>query len=100
MKKYKIKLADIDAIAVYQGPGSYTGLRVGISVANAMAWALNIPVVGIKKPSGIDVSSYSSALEIAKKVEKIVKKKSVPGGSALYGKFAKIVIPYYGSYLK
>lgn len=35
-------LHDITEISVNKGPGSYTGLRVGISVANAIAWALNI----------------------------------------------------------
>lgn len=34
----------IDAIAIYPGPGSYTGLRVGITVANFLAWSLKIPI--------------------------------------------------------
>ena|SRR3990167_1318212 len=42
------KLSDLTAIAVFKGPGSYTGLRVGISVANSLAWSLNIPVIGVK----------------------------------------------------
>lgn len=36
---------DIGGIAVFQGPGSYTGLRIGISVANALAYSLDIPIV-------------------------------------------------------
>ena len=39
-------LSDIEGIVVYKGPGSFTGLRIGISVANALAGALNIPIVG------------------------------------------------------
>jgi len=39
-------LADISGIVVYQGPGSFTGLRIGISVANALAYALSVPIVG------------------------------------------------------
>jgi tRNA threonylcarbamoyladenosine biosynthesis protein TsaB len=38
------QLHDIEAIAIYQGPGSFTGLRIGISVANALALALKIPI--------------------------------------------------------
>ena len=38
--------ADIEAVAVYQGPGSFTGLRIGISVANTIAASLDVPIVG------------------------------------------------------
>lgn len=37
-------LQDITGIVVYQGPGSFTGLRIGLSVANALAYALDVPV--------------------------------------------------------
>lgn len=36
---------DITAIACYKGPGSFTGLRIGISVANALAYGLSVPIV-------------------------------------------------------
>lgn len=36
--------ADITAIVTYQGPGSFTGLRIGLSVANALAYSLSIPI--------------------------------------------------------
>lgn len=37
---------DISGVVVYQGPGSFTGLRIGISVANAVVYSLGLPVVG------------------------------------------------------
>ena len=40
----KLSLKQIDGILVNTGPGSFTGLRVGISVANALGYALKIPV--------------------------------------------------------
>jgi tRNA threonylcarbamoyladenosine biosynthesis protein TsaB len=39
-------LHELDAVACYQGPGSFTGLRIGISVANALAYGLAIPIAG------------------------------------------------------
>jgi tRNA threonylcarbamoyl adenosine modification protein YeaZ len=48
LNKNNEKLKNIDAIVVYRGPGPYTSLRVGISTANAIAYVLNIPIIGIK----------------------------------------------------
>ena len=36
---------DIEGIVAYKGPGSFTGLRIGLSVANALAYALQVPIV-------------------------------------------------------
>jgi tRNA threonylcarbamoyladenosine biosynthesis protein TsaB len=41
----KYKPNKIEAIAVFKGPGSFTGLRIGLSVANALADSLNVPIV-------------------------------------------------------
>lgn len=46
LRKYHLKLTDIEAIEVNTGPGSFTGLRVGIAVANALSYALNVPING------------------------------------------------------
>ncbi|ALC92550.1 hypothetical protein AM500_24390 [Bacillus sp. FJAT-18017] len=42
-----LKPADLDRIVVAEGPGSYTGVRIGVTVAKTMAWSLNIPLVGV-----------------------------------------------------
>ncbi len=39
-------LSDVQGIVCYKGPGSFTGLRIGLSVANALAYGLQIPVIG------------------------------------------------------
>ncbi len=42
-----ITLRDIQAVAVSIGPGSYTGLRIGLSTAKGLCYALNIPLIAI-----------------------------------------------------
>lgn len=46
MDDHSIKYTDITGVNVFKGPGSFTGLRIGISVANALAHSLPVPIVG------------------------------------------------------
>lgn len=43
LKKEEKTLNDIDEIEVFPGPGSFTGLRVGTAVGNALSWSLGLP---------------------------------------------------------
>lgn len=47
LREMQVAPEDLHAIAVNQGPGSFTGVRIGICIANAMGAALGIPVVGV-----------------------------------------------------
>lgn len=47
MNKAGITSAEIDAVAVSEGPGSYTGVRIGVTLAKTLAWSLQKPVVGV-----------------------------------------------------
>lgn len=42
----KFKLSDITSISVHPGPGSFTGVRIGVAVANALATLLGVPLNG------------------------------------------------------
>ncbi|HEY5688744.1 MAG TPA: tRNA (adenosine(37)-N6)-threonylcarbamoyltransferase complex dimerization subunit type 1 TsaB [Yeosuana sp.] len=47
LKKGQIQANQLDAIAISKGPGSYTGLRIGVSAAKGLCFALNIPLISI-----------------------------------------------------
>ena len=47
LKENNIKPSALKAIAVSKGPGSYTGLRIGVSTAKGLCYALNIPLIAI-----------------------------------------------------
>lgn len=66
---------DIKAIGVFEGPGSFTGLRIGLTVLNTIAQANNIPIVGAQ-----GVTWQEAVLKRIK-----------------YGDNDHIVIPFYGS---
>ncbi len=53
-----VNLSSIEAIVVARGPGSFNGLRVGMSTAKGLAFALSIPVVGI---SSLEATAYPYA---------------------------------------
>ncbi len=60
LKKQAKTWQDIQGIACFQGPGSFTGLRIGLTVANTLAYGLAIPIVAVQgagdtwMKSGID----------------------------------------------
>ncbi|CAM3640384.1 tRNA (adenosine(37)-N6)-threonylcarbamoyltransferase complex dimerization subunit type 1 TsaB [Cohnella lubricantis] len=57
MKKNGLTRAKVDVIAVGQGPGSYTGVRIAVSAAKTLAWAWNKPLVGV---SSLEATAFSA----------------------------------------
>ncbi|MFD1413319.1 tRNA (adenosine(37)-N6)-threonylcarbamoyltransferase complex dimerization subunit type 1 TsaB [Oceanobacillus jeddahense] len=59
MKDVNVTPSELDRIVVAKGPGSYTGVRIGLATAKTMAWALNIPVIGV---SSLETLAYQGLL--------------------------------------
>lgn len=54
------KISDVTLIAVVNGPGSFTGLRIGVSCAKALSYTLDIPAIGI---STLDYLAKSTCIK-------------------------------------
>jgi tRNA threonylcarbamoyladenosine biosynthesis protein TsaB len=64
-EKANLELKNINAIAIAFGPGSYTGLRIGVSIAKGISYALDIPIIAI---STLEIMNYK-ALELYPKTD-------------------------------
>jgi tRNA threonylcarbamoyladenosine biosynthesis protein TsaB len=46
LQSHKLGWENIEGIVCYKGPGSFTGLRIGLTVGNALAYSFGVPIVG------------------------------------------------------
>ena len=58
LKNLDLTMADIDAVAVAKGPGSFTGIRIGVAAAKGLAWGAEKPVIGV---STLEAMAYHLA---------------------------------------
>ena len=62
--KADITPKDLDKIIVVNGPGSFTGIRIGITIAKTIAWALNINITPISGLSAMAISSNTNTYKM------------------------------------
>lgn len=55
LRKGGKSLKDVSAIVVRTGPGSFTGTRVGVTIGNALSWALGVPIFGVTNDQASDL---------------------------------------------
>ncbi len=63
-EKLQITPRDIDKIIVVNGPGSFTGVRIGITIAKTWAWALHIPITTVSSLLAMSISCNSVGYKI------------------------------------
>lgn len=59
---------DLSGVICYKGPGSFTGLRIGLTVGNALAYSLVVPIVGTTGNDWINMGVGQIAKDINKKI--------------------------------
>lgn len=60
----KLSPKDVDKIIVVDGPGSFTGIRIGITIAKIYAWTLNIPITTISSLEAMAISSKNKKVHV------------------------------------
>ncbi len=72
LSKNKLTIRDLRGIGVVRGPGSFTGVRVGVACANALGFVLNIPVKGVKYRDNLDILDIFSQFKEGQKFKPVV----------------------------
>lgn len=62
--KTQLSAKDIDKIIVVNGPGSFTGIRIGITIAKVFAWSLNVPITTITSLEAMMISSSKNKIKV------------------------------------
>lgn len=63
LKEGEVSINELDAIAVSKGPGSYTGLRIGVSAAKGLCFSLDIPLISIPTLESLANNANSSEFD-------------------------------------
>ena len=73
LEKAGLKANELEAVAVSKGPGSYTGLRIGVSTAKGIAYAASVPLIGVE-----------TTLSMFHGIDDTLKKNQGPDNSSLF----------------
>ncbi|CAN5422289.1 hypothetical protein BH10PAT3_BH10PAT3_1110 [soil metagenome] len=82
LKNSERSLKDVGGIVIFAGPGSFTGLRIGFSTANALVYSLNIPITTTRGEDWIQVG-----------IETLLKGRGGKTAMPEYGSAAHITLP-------
>ncbi len=99
MDQWQIDFYQLSAIGISQGPGSYTGLRVGTSTAKGIAFAHNIPLIGIDTLYGL-AYGLKTELEEGDLIMPMIDARRMEVYTAIYDHQLKVIQPTYNLILQ
>lgn len=69
LNKNSLQVSDLQAVAISEGPGSYTGLRIGVSVAKGLCYACNLPLIAVNTLQALALTC-TEVIETKTKIQK------------------------------
>jgi tRNA threonylcarbamoyladenosine biosynthesis protein TsaB len=58
LRTQQMDWSDLQGIACFQGPGSFTGLRIGLTVANTLSYSYHLPIVAAQDPAWLETGLH------------------------------------------
>jgi tRNA threonylcarbamoyladenosine biosynthesis protein TsaB len=91
LEEVNLTLKDIHAVSVASGPGSYTGLRIGVSTAKGLCYALGIPLISVD--ALISLATIAAEKNTAKNLCALIDARRMEEFSAIYNENLELIKP-------
>jgi len=93
LKRNKVWFEDLSAVSISSGPGSYTGLRIGVSTAKGLCFALEIPMIAIDSLSALAYFSKHQNIEFSNLILTAIDARRMEAYTALFDSHLYVVKP-------
>ena len=90
MEKTGMALKDLDAVAVTSGPGSYTGLRVGLATAKGLCYGLGLPLITVNTLEAMTVAGLDSEADL---ICPMIDARRMEVYAGIYDKELRVILP-------
>ncbi len=96
LEAQQIAMTELDAIVVTLGPGSYTGLRVGLATAKGIAYALEKPLIGLSTLNALAAAAVQvspTTIEVSTQIFSMIDARRMEVFGAIYDTSLKPILP-------